>query len=444
MNSSTRTVIVGAGPYGLSLAAHLRERGVPFRIFGEAMGTWATQMPEGMKLKSDGFASNLFPGSGTYTLQQFSTETGRPYHPTHHPVALEDFIAYGREFARRFVPDLEACQVTLIESPAPGQPPASTEHGPARFLVHLDDGEIVHASEVVVAVGLTPFPYVPDALKYLPEGLVTHTADHRTFAEFRGCDVTVLGRGASALNAVALLNENGARSTLISRRARMHIHRPPLGPGRSLWQRLRHPSTPLGPSLRSWFATNMPMLFHAMPQTLRSGLFYRHLGPAGGVSLRGRIRGKLPTMLGWSIRHADALPPTHGHGPRIRLTLVNAEGQTREHVTSHIIAGTGYRVDTKRIGFLGPQLRSALRTEDNGAPRLNSYFGTSVPGLYFVGPAAASSFGPLLRFTAGAQFASQRVSEHLAKKLARDQQRATRNAAKTRAQVKAPVGQYIA
>src|ERR1700759_3498498 len=138
MDSVTRTVIIGAGPYGLSLAAPLLSRGVPFRIFGKPMETWATQMPEGMKLKSDGFASNLFPGSGSFTLEQFCTETGRPYHPTHHPVALEDFIAYGREFAQRFVPDLEPRQVTLIESIE------STPTGP-RFLVHLDDGETVLA-----------------------------------------------------------------------------------------------------------------------------------------------------------------------------------------------------------------------------------------------------------------------------------------------------------
>ena len=57
--NNCQLAIVGAGPYGLSIAAHLRERGVNFRIFGTPMRTWREQMPRGMLLKSDGFASNL-------------------------------------------------------------------------------------------------------------------------------------------------------------------------------------------------------------------------------------------------------------------------------------------------------------------------------------------------------------------------------------------------
>ena len=53
------TAIIGAGPYGLSIAAHFRRRGIPFRIFGRPMDSWLNHMPKGMKLKSDGFASNI-------------------------------------------------------------------------------------------------------------------------------------------------------------------------------------------------------------------------------------------------------------------------------------------------------------------------------------------------------------------------------------------------
>ena len=53
----TRVVIIGAGPYGLSVAAHLRAHGVAFRIFGAPLDSWRNHMPVGMMLKSDGFAS---------------------------------------------------------------------------------------------------------------------------------------------------------------------------------------------------------------------------------------------------------------------------------------------------------------------------------------------------------------------------------------------------
>jgi FAD-dependent urate hydroxylase len=60
MSQVVEVVIVGAGPYGLSIAAHLRALGIGFRIFGDPMHTWREQMPEGMMLKSEGFASNIY------------------------------------------------------------------------------------------------------------------------------------------------------------------------------------------------------------------------------------------------------------------------------------------------------------------------------------------------------------------------------------------------
>jgi cation diffusion facilitator CzcD-associated flavoprotein CzcO len=61
-------IIVGAGPYVLSIAAHLRARGIQFRIFGKPMETWRRHMPTGMLLKSEGFASDLYDGKRHLTL----------------------------------------------------------------------------------------------------------------------------------------------------------------------------------------------------------------------------------------------------------------------------------------------------------------------------------------------------------------------------------------
>ncbi len=455
MDSAIHTVIIGAGPYGLSLAAHLQTRGVPFRIFGRPMQTWSTQMPRGMKLKSDGFASNLYPGRASWTLEDFCRETGRAYHPTQHPVALDDFIAYGQEFARRFVPSLEAHDVTLVESLPSGRLSTPESLGSAgapgnlrdRFRLLLDNDETVLAANVVLAVGLAPFPFFPAALRNLPPGAASHTADHVTFDEFCGRDVTVLGRGASALNAAALLHESGASVTLISRREKLHIHQAARSQGRPLLQRLRHPSSPLGPSLRSWLATHLPLLFHALPAALRRGLVYKHLGPAGGSSLRGRVQGKLPILLGYTVLHAERLagnpenPGSPETSPRIELTLLNQAGEERTHVTSHIVAGTGFQVDVQHLRFLAPALLGALKLERGGAPTLDSHFGSSVPGLYFVGPAAAACFGPLLRFAAGSRFTSARLSAHLGKAFARGRGRRAKAAERSLAQAPVREGQ---
>jgi len=95
----------------------------------------------------------------------------------------------------------------------------------------------------------------------------------------------------------------------------------------------------------------------------------------------------------------------------VRLRLATAEG-VKEIDTDHVIAATGYRADLGRLAFVAPELRHAVRTLGD-APVLSSGFESSAPGLYFVGNAAAVSFGPLMRFMFGADFAAKRVSKSL-------------------------------
>ena len=69
MNAPVEVAIVGAGPYGLSLAAHLNGAGIQTRVLGRPMDSWRSHMPQGMLLKSDPFASNL--SQDFYTLAAF-------------------------------------------------------------------------------------------------------------------------------------------------------------------------------------------------------------------------------------------------------------------------------------------------------------------------------------------------------------------------------------
>src|SRR5271168_4278853 len=100
-------VVIGAGPYGLSVAAHLRGRGIAFRIFGRPMDSWLAHMPKGMMLKSDGFASDIYAPDGEFTLKHFCDERGVEYRDTGLPVRIETFTSYGFAFQQRMVPQLE-------------------------------------------------------------------------------------------------------------------------------------------------------------------------------------------------------------------------------------------------------------------------------------------------------------------------------------------------
>jgi cation diffusion facilitator CzcD-associated flavoprotein CzcO len=177
------TAIIGAGPYGLSLAAHFREQGIPFRIFGRPMDSWLAHMPKGMMLKSDGFASNISDPGGALTLEKFCAERGIQYAHTGIPVRLETFTEYGLAFQERMVPELEDKMVVKIER---------TQDG---YLLQLEDGERFKVRDVVLAVGITHFEYVPETLAHLPAEFLSHSARHHDVEQFRGRSVVVVGGG---------------------------------------------------------------------------------------------------------------------------------------------------------------------------------------------------------------------------------------------------------
>jgi FAD-dependent urate hydroxylase len=86
--------------------------------------------------------------------------------------------------------------------------------------------------------------------------------------------------------------------------------------------------------------------------------------------------------------------------------------------TEHVIAATGYRTDIGRVTFLNPALGTQVRTVGR-TPHVGRNFESSVNGLYFVGPAVAPTFGPVMRFVCGTDFASRQLSRHLAATVSR-------------------------
>ena len=83
-----------------------------------------------------------------------------------------------------------------------------------------------------------------------------------------------------------------------------------------------------------------------------------------------------------------------------------------ERVVDYVLLGTGYQVNIAGYPFLSDSLLERV-ARVNGFPRLDPGFESTAPGLHFIGAAAAWSFGPLMRFVAGAKFASQRVAQRV-------------------------------
>ena len=385
--------IVGAGPYGLSITAHLRRSRVSFRIFGRPMQSWREHMPKGMMLKSDGFASNLYDPEGACTLRDFCAEQGIVYHHTEVPVRLDTFANYGVAFRERLVPNLEEKNVV------------SLARLPQGFLLRLESGEEVRARRVVLAVGITHFKYAPEIFAHLGPEYVSHTFQHHDLEPFRGRNVVVVGGGASAIELSGLLREAGAEAQLVARHEKLIFHTPPtVGRKRSLWQRMRNPKSGLGPGLKSRFFADWPSVFRYLPEGQRLQLVRTALGPSAGWTSKKQVVGRVPLLLGMTPECAEVVDG------QVRLTLRSADGSMREVMTEHIITGTGYKVDLERLQFLSADIRRDIAVVQS-APVLSANFESSVSGLYFVGLSAANTFGPVMRFAFGAGFAARRADQ---------------------------------
>jgi thioredoxin reductase len=393
----TKVAIIGAGPYGLSLAAHFRNRGIPFRIFGRPMDSWLAHMPKGMMLKSDGFASNIYDPESRFTLKQFCAERGIEYADMGLPVKLGTFSDYGLAFRDRMVPELENKTVVSIDRSGDG------------FVLRLDNGEEFKVERVVLAIGITHFEHVPEDLAKLPDGCVSHSYRHYDLTPFKGRSVVVLGAGSSAIDMAGLLRDADADVTLVARATSLKFHtKPERGKRRSFWQRLRHPDSGLGPGMRSRFFSEWAGWFYYLPESLRVHLVRTTLGPSAGWFVRDKVMGRVPLVLGHTLESAEF------KNGKVVLHLRGLDGSKKEILTDHVIAATGYKVKMDRLTFLNPEIRSKVKCVA-GYPELSTSFESSVPGLYFVGLAAASSFGPVMRFAYGAGFAAQRVTHAVAK-----------------------------
>ena len=388
MSPSTNVAIIGAGPYGLSIAAHLRERGIEFRIFGSPLRAWRSQMPKDMFLKSEGFASNLYDPQGQFTLERFCADNNLPYAHHDSPVPLDTFTAYGIAFQKRLVAGLEEELVTALK------------RVPEGFHLTLDNGETLAARRVVVAAGLSDFRQIPTELAALPPKVFSHSVEHHDLSGFKGLDVSVIGGGSSALDVVASLRACGAHARLVARRPALKWNMPVK---EHPWRRW-YPASGLGGGWRNAFFEHAPMVFRFLPQETRMDIVRRWLGPAGGWPARRAVE-QGPVLLGQTLRGAEY------RDGRVQLRLSGRDGMETIVATDHVIAATGYKVDLRRLAFLDKGVQAKLRTAEH-TPILSPNFESSVPDLYFVGLAAANTFGPVMRFLLGARYTARRLTRH--------------------------------
>ena len=226
---------------------------------------------------------------------------------------------------------------------------------------------------------------------------------HLKTGTFAGRDILVIGAGQTALEAAALLHEGGGRVQILARRDVWWSDR--FGK-RSIIEALRNPNSTMGPGRENWVLQHIPMLAYYLPDDVRVRFTRRHLGAFGAWWLRDRVEARIPVLRQTSLVSVSA------RNGRASLRVRSATGEESVIEADHIVSATGYEADVDRLPFISPELAGKIRRIER-APALSPYFESSVPGLYFVGPVAAFSFGPLVRFVCGAAYTTPKVARHI-------------------------------
>jgi cation diffusion facilitator CzcD-associated flavoprotein CzcO len=400
--SERPVVVIGAGPYGLAAAAHLREAGLDTHVFGRPMEFWREQMPTGMFLRSAWEASSIGDPSGRLTLDVYRDECAPGLRE---PVPIGDFIRYADWFREHAVQEIDDRRVERVERDGDG------------FRLVLDDGSDFEAGRVIVAVGLASFVTRPPLFDGFPAELASHSSEYTDFDAFAGKRVLVTGGGQSALESAALLAEAGAdvevlvrapvvhwlpTKKLASGRAaplRRHLYRPVI-------HRMLYAPTDVGPPGLNWLVA-VPHVFRRFPRRLQTPIARRCIRPAGAAWLPDRLE-NVDILVDRSVVEASR----NGH-VQVRLS----DGSERE--VDHVLLATGFRVDVRGYPFLPAELLSKLETRV-GHPVLRRGFESSVHGLHFLGAPSAWSFGPIMRFVCGTRFTGAELTEVMPELVAAD------------------------
>lgn len=376
------TIIIGAGPYGLSSASYLKAAGVRVGVFGEPMEFWQNQVPVGTFLASDWATAHIAHPKRGLSLDAFQTSIGTRIA---NPIPLERFVEYGLWYQNRSIPDLDRRKVNCVDRNGRG------------FEVTLVDGQTVTSRRVAIATGIGHFAWRPKQFDALPPTHASHSSEHRDLSRFCGQRVLVIGGGQSALEAARLLHESECEVEVIARGKTLNW----VGLNRWLHHlgfisRCLYSSADVGPAGISRIIA-MPNLFRKLPSHLQDRFSYRATRPAGSSWMRPRLA-QVPITLGREIASASAV------GSRVQARL--GDGTVR--LADHMLLATGYRIDTSQYEFLTQDIHKRLQTA-RGYPVLGRGLESSVPGLHFLGKPAAWSFGPLLNFISGTEFASKEL-----------------------------------
>ena len=356
-------LVIGAGPYGVAIAAHARARGLDTAIVGRPMRLWREHMPPGMFLRS-GPDWHLDAG-GVHTFEAYLGTRGLAAAAVD-PVPLDVFLGYTDWFIAATGLGIRDDIVTRLR------------RGGGRFVADLASGGRIVADRVVAATGIAPFQRRPAWAGGLPAAVVTHTCDLIDFAPLAGTRVLIVGGRQSAYEWAALAADHGAAAVHV-------VHRHPTPRFEKVSWRFVDAYVEQSIAERGWW--------RRLPAAEQQAIG-RRFWEVGRLTLEPWLPARLPASRVESHPDAEVVSATAaGEGVSVRLST------GRRLDVDRVVLATGYAPQLAKLDYLAPLVGDVAQAD--GFPVLDEGFQSSVPGLYFTGFAATRDFGPFFGFTKG-------------------------------------------
>lgn len=405
-NQTKEVVIIGAGPYGLSAAAHLRSVGIEPHVIGRPLSFWKDNMPGKMLLRSKCEASSIDAPQKHLSIEGFQRVARRKFPD---PLPIEDFIEYGNWFQKQVAPNIERRLVRNIS------------HNNDSFGVTLEGGEKLRAHSVVLALGIGFFLTKPPEFAGISTELAPHSSEVSDLTKFRGRRVAVLGKGQSALEYAAILRENGAEVVIITRASKLAYR--PFAWRKNLFRMLTSgpllpfshmvfPPTDLG-NIKTARVMADPEKFRRQTPEVQAQLLKDCARPVGAYWLEPRLQGV-------QLRTSVTVNSVEVSADRLKLSLNDGS----KELIDRVVLATGYKIDISRYDILDDVLLQDIQQTPDGYPVLQTSLETSVPGLFMTGVVGERILGPTLRFVTGTNNAGPRLAAALAGKRKARMQRA--------------------
>jgi cation diffusion facilitator CzcD-associated flavoprotein CzcO len=388
MSRHTELLIIGAGPFGLAMAAYASHHHMDYLVVGHPMSFWHTHMPQGMCLRS-ACDWHLDPLK-IHTIEAYlHTQQLRPADVE--PLSRDVYVRYALWFQQQKRIEPLCMSVEQLNS---------SPDAPHIFEAILADGEMITARNVLLAVGFQYFQHIPDELaQTIPPGYFLHTCDCVRFDAFQGKRCLIIGGRQSAFEWAALLHEHGAAAIHVSHRHATPEFR------RSDWSWV-------GPLVEAM--VDDPGWFRRLTVEEKQALNQRFWAE-GRLKLEPWLKPRIdhdPIKIWPTSQVVSCQQLPQG---ALEVTLSVGERLT----VDHFILATGYQVNMANIPFLRRGNILPRLQRHNGYPVLDEHFQSNLPGLFITSMAATQDFGAFFAFTVSVGASARIIGSFLKSPVAR-------------------------